>query len=73
MLAAERVPKSKKLIKLTLDLGFDGVRVLYVEAKMRSVILDSVRSDGLRQELIARACHTNSRRSDRPFTAINWA
>lgn len=28
---------------------------------------------GTGKELIARACHTNSRRSDRPFTAINCA
>jgi predicted permease len=39
----------------TLDLGYDGGRVLYADVKMRSVRLDSVRSEALRHELIERA------------------
>ena len=39
----------------SLDLGYDGPRVMYAEMKMRGVSLDSVGSDALRQELVRRA------------------
>jgi predicted permease len=36
----------------TLDLGYDGTRVMYAEVKMRGVKLDSTGSDALRQRLL---------------------
>jgi predicted permease len=57
-----------------LDLGYDGARVLYVEPKMRSVRLDSVRSDGLRQELVARAsAHPSVEAAARTITVPFWS
>ena len=39
----------------TLDMGYDGTRVLFADVNMRNVVLDSVRSDALRNRLVESA------------------
>jgi len=39
----------------TIDLGYDGARVMYTELKMRGVRLDSTQSDALRRRLMEQA------------------